>query len=81
MRFLKRLLVAIYAFLGGFAVVCLLLWCITGNEPTTLITGVFAAAGVESIVGGLIKWKEAQEGIKTSDMSAEVEAENNGRAE
>ena len=79
MRFLKRLLVSIYAFLGGFAVVCLMLWCITGDEPTTLITGVFAAAGVESIVGGLIKWKEARE-VKP-DVSAEVEAENNGRGE
>ncbi len=81
MRFLKRLLVAIYAFLGGFAVVCLLLWCITGDEPTALITGVFAAAGVESVVGGLIKWKEAREGQTPHDVSVEVEAENNGRGE
>ena len=80
MRFLKRLLVSIYAFLGGFAVVCLMLWCITGDEPTTLITGVFAAAGVESIVGGIIKFKEAKEATKP-DVSVEVDAENNGRAE
>ena len=80
MRFLKRLLVAIYGFLGVFAVVCLMLWVVTGYEPVTLITGVFAAAGVESIVGGIIKFKEAKEG-KTPDVSAEVEAENNGRGE
>lgn len=80
MRFLKRLLVSIYTFLGSFSVVCLLLWCITGDEPTTLITGVFAAAGIESIVGGLIKWKESRDESK-SDTSAEVEADNNGRAE
>ena len=60
--------------------VCLLLWCITGDEPTTLITGVFAAAGVESIVGGLIKWKESRDESKP-DPSAEVEADNNGRGE
>lgn len=80
MRFLKRLLVAIYAFLGVFVVVCLMLWVVTDSEPVTLITGVFAAAGVESIVGGIIKFKEAKED-KTSDVSAEVDAENNGRAE
>ena len=80
MRFLKRLLVAIYGFLGVFVVVCLVLWVVTGDEPVTLITGVFAAAGVESIVGGIIKFKEAKEG-KTPDVSEETEAENNGRAE
>lgn len=80
MRFLKRLLVAIYGFLGVFVVVCLMLWVVTGYEPVTLITGVFAAAGVESIVGGIIKSKEAKEAIKP-DVSEETEAENNGRAE
>lgn len=80
MRFLKRLLVAIYGFLGVFAVVCLMLWVVTGYEPVTLITGVFAAAGVESIVGGIIKFKEAKEATKP-DVSVEVEAENNGRGE
>lgn len=80
MRFLKRLLVAIYGFLGVFVVVCLMLWVVTGYEPVTLITGVFAAAGVESIVGGIIKFKEAKEG-KTPDVSVEAEAENNGRGE
>jgi hypothetical protein len=80
MRFLKRLLVAIYGFLGVFAVVCLMLWVVTGDEPVTLITGVFAAAGVESVVGGIIKFKEAKEATKP-DVSEETEAENNGRAE
>lgn len=80
MRFLKRLLVAIYGFLGVFVVACLMLWVVTGYEPVTLITGVFAAAGVESIVGGIIKFKEAKEGTKP-DVSEEMEAENNGRAE
>ena len=41
---------------------------------------VFAAAGVESIVGGIIKFKEAKEATKP-DVSEETEAENNGRAE
>lgn len=55
MRFLKKLLIAVYIFLGVFAVACLILWCITGDEPEALITGIFAAAGIESIVGAFLK--------------------------
>ncbi len=55
MRFLKKLLIAVYIFLAIFAVMCLILWCVTGDEPSTLITGVFAAAGIESIVGAFLK--------------------------
>lgn len=76
MRYLKRLLAAIYAFLGGFAVMCFVMWCITGDEPTALITGVFAAAGVESVAGVMIKFKEAKD-----ERSADVDIENNGRGE
>lgn len=76
MRYLKRLLAAIYIFLGGFAVVCLIMWCITGNEPTTLVTAVFAAAGVESVAGVMLKYKESKD-AKT-DSTDDV---TNGRAE
>ena len=78
MRFLKRLLVSIYVFLGAFAVVCLVLWAVTGNEPTALITGVFAAAGVESVVGGIIKFveqKKSDTDVPDGDMGRDGRAE------
>ena len=69
MRFLKKLLVSIYLFLGIFSVVVLLLWVATGDEPDTLITAVFAASGVEFIVSALMKlWEIAAEVKKEKDL-------------
>lgn len=58
MRFLKRLLVAVYVYLGLLLIACFAAWLITGDEPTAIITGACGAAGVESIVGGIIKFRE-----------------------
>lgn len=60
MRFLKKLLVSIYLFLAIFSVVCLVLWIIRGDEPETLIMAVFGAAGVESVIGGMMKIIESK---------------------
>lgn len=81
MRFLKRLLVSIYVFLGVFAALCLVLWAVTGNEPTALITGVFAAAGVESMVGGVIKFIDSQEKKKPDADVPDGDMGRDGRAE
>lgn len=80
MRYLKRLLAAIYGFLGAFAVVCLIMWAVTGDEPTALIAGVFAAAGVESAVGGIIKLSEGRKN-DTQDSENSEDIPGNGRAE
>ena len=65
MRFLKKLLLAIYAYLAVFGAICLILWACTREEPQALIAGVFGAAGVESIIGGMMKLKEIKLESKT----------------
>ena len=61
MRYLKRLLTAVYIYIGVFFAVCLLCWIVTGEEPAALIAGISAAAGVESIIAGCMRMKEMQE--------------------
>ncbi len=58
MRYLKKLLIGVYIYLGIFAIVCYVGWLITKGEPAALIAGVFGAGGVESLVGGIIKYRE-----------------------
>lgn len=58
MRFLKRLLIWVYVYLGLFVVACFIAWCVVGSEPSALIAGACTAAGIESLVGGIIKLHE-----------------------
>lgn len=74
MRYLKRLLAAIYLYLGIFAAVCLVLWIITRDEPAALIAGVFGAAGIESVVGAIIKQSEIRAEKALQKRSAEDES-------
>ena len=60
MRFMKRLLTAVYLYLGIFFALCFVFWAITGEEPAALITGISAAAGVESIITGCMRIRELQ---------------------
>jgi len=60
MRFLKKLLVCVYVYLGVFAAAELILTSLTGNEASTLITCVFGVAGVESMIGAVIKGLESK---------------------
>ena len=55
MRFMKRLLMGIYIYMGVFFGICLVVWIFTGNEPAALIAGVSAAVGVESVAAGAIR--------------------------
>ena len=55
MRWMKRLLLSIYLYMGVFFTVCLIVWIITGNEPSALIMGISAAVGVESVAAGAIR--------------------------
>lgn len=55
MRWMKRLLLAIYLYMGVFFAVCLICWMVTGSEPSALIMGISAAVGVESVAAGAIR--------------------------
>ena len=61
MRFMKRLLTAVYLYLGIFFALCLVCWILTGEEPAALIAGISAAAGVESVITGCMRMREMQE--------------------
>lgn len=63
MRFLKKLLVSIYAFLGVFTTAALIVYASTGTEPTTLIGCVFGVTGVESLLSVIIKFTETKKEV------------------
>lgn len=75
MRYLKKLLLAIYIYLAVFGAICLILWACTREEPQALIAGVFGAAGVESVIGGMMKLKEIKSESKSlQDRSDEYDS-------
>lgn len=61
MRWMKKLLLGIYIYMGVFFGICLIVWVFTGNEPAALIAGISAAVGVESIAAGVIRIHENRE--------------------
>lgn len=61
MRWMKKLLLGIYIYMGVFFGICLLWWMITGNEPAALIAGISAAVGVESVAAGVIRVYEQKQ--------------------
>lgn len=67
MRFLKKLLIAVYIYLGVFVCATLIIFTVTGNEPTALIGGAFGVAGVESLLAALIKSFENRKKRKDSE--------------
>ena len=64
MRWMKKLLLSIYLYMGIFFGVCLILWIITGEEPASLIMGISAAVGVESVAAGAIRIYENKQTYK-----------------
>lgn len=61
MRWMKKLLMGIYIYMGVFFGICLVLWLIVGEEPSSLIMGISAAVGVESVAAGVIRVYENKE--------------------
>ena len=61
MRWMKKLLLGIYIYMGVFFGICLVVWICTGNEPSALIAGVSAGVGVESMAAGMIRIFENRE--------------------
>lgn len=45
MRWMKKLLTAIYLYMGVFFAVCLVYWMATGMEPSSLVMGISTAVG------------------------------------
>ncbi|MBR4960833.1 MAG: hypothetical protein IKY52_08045 [Clostridia bacterium] len=64
MRWMKKLLLSIYLYMGIFFGICLILWIVTGEEPSALIMGISAAVGVESVAAGVIRIYENKETYK-----------------
>ena len=75
MRYLKRLLVCLYAYDAVFfaAVVVLNVCGITVQDSA--VAGVAAATGVESIIGGIIKVMEAQDERRRIKLEHDIEKE------
>lgn len=67
-KFSKKLLVCMFLFLFIFVVTILLLFYKTTNEPSTLITCVFAFCGLEGGILGWIKTSESKESNNESDI-------------
>lgn len=67
MRFLKKLLVCVYFYLALFITAALVIFAVTGVEPTTLITCVVGVAGIESMLGAIIKTAEVKKETKTEE--------------
>ena len=64
MRWMKKLLTAIYLYMGVFFAVCLVYWMATGMEPSSLVMGISAAVGVESVAAGVIRVFENKQGYR-----------------
>jgi len=86
MRFMKRLLTAVYLYLGFFFALCLICWILTGEEPAALIAGISAAAGVESVIAGCMRMREMreerrreQDGQKERESAGEIQQEAAGK--
>lgn len=47
--------------MGAFFTICLVVWIFTGNEPVSLVAGVSAAVGVESVAAGVIRIYEQKQ--------------------
>ena len=67
MRYLKRLLTAVYIYLALFAAACFGVFLLRGEEPAALIAGVCGAAGIESVVAALMKLREIAAQKKEKD--------------
>ena len=80
MKFFKRFIVAIYVFLGAFTVAVLVLNVAGVQIQDTLIAGVTAGVGVESIVGGIMKVQETKAEGKQARKNAEagIKPDNSG---
>ena len=82
LRWMKKLLLGIYIYMGVFFGICLVVWIFTGNEPAALIAGVSAAVGVESIAAGIIRINENREQHKYEkemQYGTEHDGTGNGR--
>ena len=67
MRFLKKLLLCVYLYLALFIAASLVIFTVTGTEPTALIGCTFGVAGVESMLSALIKTAESKSKVRKEE--------------
>ena len=75
--FSKGLIIGVFIFLFFFIIACLIIFCIVGSEPITLITAVFSICGFEYGMISKIKTKKIDKEIKNNDKKNN----DNGRSE
>lgn len=75
MRYLKRLLVCLYAYDAVFFAVVVMLNCAGITVQDSAVAGVAAATGVESIIGGIIKVREAADERRRIKLEHDIEKE------
>lgn len=78
MRYLKRLLICLYVYDGAFFAACLICNICGITIQDSLIAGVAAATGVESIIGGIIKVKEALDERKKIELGHKLKERSGG---
>ena len=73
MRFNKKLLIYLLAFLLLFVITNQVIFYFTGSEQSTLISCVFAFCGLESGILGMLKKAERKRGVdKFENSNTEV---------
>lgn len=72
MRFLKKMLICLYSFLGVFTVAVLVIFLFTGTEPTALIGCVFGVTGIESMLSAIIKASERKKEKEDTEIGTDI---------
>ena len=67
MRWMKKLLLAIYVYMAVFFALCLAVWILTREEPSALIAGLSTAVGVESMTAGFMRIQEMRQEQKNRE--------------
>lgn len=77
MRWLKKLLICIYSYTGIFFAATLVLNACGITVQDTLIAGVAAGIGVESIITGLMKIKENADERRRMKLEGDINDRHN----
>ncbi len=75
--FMKKILIGMFCFLFVFTIAMVVVFCLTGSTPDTLIIAVFGAcAGEYSICGLIKKAKEKEKTLRLAEGFVEDYTEN-----
>jgi len=65
---LDKYIIFSFTVLITFTIVCTVIYCIKGDEPSTLITSVFASFGGELLLCAMIKRLKLKKGEGTNEL-------------